>query len=1025
MESASESDALDALQGFLAQFLLDEEQGLHRPLADYQAKYPHHAAAIAQEYAHLVGEADPADEAAVQIGPYQLRHELGRGGQAVVWLAHDPRLQRDVALKILSTAASSLDQQQRLQREAMVAGRLADPGICTVYEAGRDGHHLYLAMQLVPGRTMAAHIAAAAASGTPLPIARVLDWFTALLGSLQHAHAAGIVHRDLKPGNVMITPDDRPVLLDFGLAVAEGTDGPLLTRSGDCFGTPAYLAPEQLRGERRDGASADLWATAVSLYEALASVRPFHGATSAAVQNAILAQRVPDLRQHRRAIPRELATVLAVALDPVPKHRYASAGDFAADLAAVAAGRPIAARAPGLPRRLLLWHRRHRVVAGATWLALVALGIGAERSLATARLAASLDAKVRDYDLLAGVPLYKNAMASAQRLFPAVPERLPAIDAWLRDEAAPLLAMREPIDAALRELQLHAVPRPEPAASRPFASEVELLELVAESLQRTTQRRSGEIEDAVAELPAELATATTSSLFLAAWQRTPQQTDLRSLFGDEALGLCCIEAVLQRIDAGDRSLQRTVAADLLPWALLANGRDEDAIAAGRAAVAAAPAHWRPTAELHLAQVIAASTGAPARLAAVTAELPALTAERDRPRHFELRDKPQQFLHDTLVTLATDLAALRRDTLVDMQRRRRWAASIGELTQHHPRARHSWAEVRAALAAADGVVASTAYRGQSLELPDHDVVGLVPIGRNPATMLWEFYDLRSAWDGATDPATLPIPEHQPDGSVPITDATGIVLVLLPGGLARIGVQSDDPAGPHYDPRARPDATPVHTVRLDPFFCARHELTQGQWLRLQNGDERRRRPSKYGPGMIVKDNTPTLAHPVEQVSWTMAVELGAMYGLQLPTEVQWEYACRANRDERWAGIPDLPREGNVADLDAKGWTNWPIYAPFHDGHVIHAPVGSFAANGFGLYDMHGNVEEWCRDERIDYTTKARDGDGARFGDSPRLGRVVRGGAFHAEVELTHAGARTLAAADQIAGSMGVRFVRPLRR
>lgn len=186
-----------------------------------------------------------------------------------------------------------------------------------------------------------------------------------------------------------------------------------------------------------------------------------------------------------------------------------------------------------------------------------------------------------------------------------------------------------------------------------------------------------------------------------------------------------------------------------------------------------------------------------------------------------------------------------------------------------------------------------------------------------------------------------------------------------------------------------------MTLAPYFLSKYELTQGQWLRLVG-----RNPSQYGPGTQFGDKATDLRHPVEQVSWEDCVgERGwiGRLGLELPTEAQWEYGCRAGTTTPWwtgAEKETLATGGNVADAYCKangGPPQWSCEA-WSDEYTVHAPVGSFAANAFGLHDTLGNVFEWCRDGSTAYaTTNWRKDDGLRdAGPSPRH-RVNRGGSF----------------------------------
>ncbi|MEA2288288.1 MAG: eukaryotic-like serine/threonine-protein kinase, partial [Solirubrobacteraceae bacterium] len=225
---------------------------------------------------------------------YRLVRRLGAGGFGVVWLAHDERLDRAVAVKRIAMHDAAAGP--RAEREAKAAARLAHPGIVALYESGRDEDAVYLVSELVRGRTLGELMAEGALSDRD-----VLRVGVALCDALGHAHGRGVVHRDVKPGNVMIP--DRPhdgagvaKLTDFGVARIAGDD--VLTRTGDVVGTLAYMAPEQAEG-REAGEEADLYALALVLYEALAGVNPVRGRGAASTARRVGA-RLPALGRLRR-----------------------------------------------------------------------------------------------------------------------------------------------------------------------------------------------------------------------------------------------------------------------------------------------------------------------------------------------------------------------------------------------------------------------------------------------------------------------------------------------------------------------------------------------------------------------------------------------------------------------------------------------------------------------------------------------------------------------------------------------------
>jgi hypothetical protein len=264
---------------------------------------------------------DAADTAVMPLAPpeglllgrYRLEHRLGAGGFGVVWLAHDERLQRDVAVKVIPREHSDT----RAEREAQAAARLNHPGVVALYELDHDEHSTYLVSELVRGRTFAELAQAGALSDSD--VARI---GVALCDALAHAHERGVIHRDVKPANVMVLAEPAAgagfaKLADFG--VAHLASGDLLTRTGDVVGTLAYMAPEQAEGLRVTPA-ADVYALALTLYEAWTGVNPVRGHGPAGTARR-LGRRLPSLRAQRRDLPPGLCEAIDACLEPNPLRR--------------------------------------------------------------------------------------------------------------------------------------------------------------------------------------------------------------------------------------------------------------------------------------------------------------------------------------------------------------------------------------------------------------------------------------------------------------------------------------------------------------------------------------------------------------------------------------------------------------------------------------------------------------------------------------------------------------------------------
>ena len=289
------------------------------------------------------------------LGHYQILDKIGAGGMGVVYRARDTQLERQVALKVVGEQAQvGENARARLLREARTASALNHPNICTIYEAGVADGETYIAMELVEGRPLNALI-----GSDGLPVETVIRYGVQIADALAHAHERGVVHRDLKSPNVIVTPEGRPKVLDFGLAKRalspdEATRSEeQLTEAGAVVGTLSYMAPEVLRGEPADARS-DLWALSVMLYHAVTGFLPFRGETTFQISSAILRDSAAPLPAH---VPPGFAAIVQRLLAKPPGERYQRAGEVRAALEAIQPGASISSPVAlvAVSRRRWLW----------------------------------------------------------------------------------------------------------------------------------------------------------------------------------------------------------------------------------------------------------------------------------------------------------------------------------------------------------------------------------------------------------------------------------------------------------------------------------------------------------------------------------------------------------------------------------------------------------------------------------------------------------------------------------------------
>ena len=960
----------------------------------------------------------------------------------------------------------------RFLEEAQITGQLDHPGIVPVHELGLDEQdRVFFTMKLVKGEDLSTVFARVQAGEPGWTATRAVSLLLRACEALAYAHSKRVIHRDLKPANIMVgrygevfvmdwglarvldRPDDKDVrvrLPEGGLTTEVGSDrqrraavdpeSPLVTMDGDVVGTPAYMSPEQAAGRLElMGPPSDVYALGAMLYQLLTGRMPYI-TPGVRVNNYAVLSRVQEgppvsVTSLAPRAPAELVAICEQAMAREPADRYPDMSALADDLRAWLEGRVVTAYETGAVAELRKWVARNRPLAAALAAGVLLLAGGLTASLVfkarSDRNAEQATRKANDVLSLSAIQELKDLVGRADALWPATPARLPEDERWLAEA-------RELVDgsathpglaahvAKLAEIRGRARPLTPEQVEQDRRASPRYGEWERSRQKLTWMRRmlgeerwpaEAEVDAALSE---EALPSDSNNLNHLAWILVDPDAK-RAVYGSEVRALL----LARRAIAVDEPKLVPEDHDTLAWALYRCGRLDEALAEEQRAADAATGkvqHDVLASQQKLQQRVArwSTDGERAQRAAEAAqlsascdELEALLGER---RTFEFDDPQDTWWHSQLAGLVADLKAFTdagsgldsAGTSAEhgwgMVRRADFARAVEAGSVSGPEARRRWTEAVAA-------IASSPHYGGLTIAPQF---GLLPLGADPDSGLWEFWNLQSGDE----------PTRDADGHIAPTESMGLVFVLVPPGPFWQGAQSTDPDGRNYDPQAKPWEGPVHEVLLSPYFISKYELTQGQWERFTG-----RNPSQHAAGQSMGGRPITRLQPVEQMTWFDAMEVMQRMGLELPTEAQWEKAARGGTDTPWStgreretlrGAANLPDQSAAASAAWESIKDWP---DLDDGWPATSPVGSYQPNPYGLYDVHGNVREWCR-EGFDskfYLREVREDPEREPGD--KRNRSTRGGSHFSSAPFTRSAQRGGSPPETGAFDLGIRPVRRL--